>query len=88
MSGSNSIRFTSSWSGFTSKSPLYAEICNDTGIYKSLMIAGNRSGGYERRVSMWDDVDVNGDLRVDSNIKVEGAIIPGVGECEVNGNYV
>jgi len=85
LSGTNPIRFTNKWSGFTEQSPNYAEICNDTSTYQSLMIAGNRSAGYERRVSIWDDLDVNGILNAKGKLQVVGAIIPGVGNCDVKG---
>ena len=43
--GSNPIRFTSGWSNFPGAATNQAEIANDTGTYKSLMIVGNKSGG-------------------------------------------
>jgi hypothetical protein len=81
MSASNPIRFTSSWSGFPDISSRNAEICNDIGTYKTLMIIGNSSGGQGRRVSIWDRLDVNGSMLVTTNLEVSGAIIPGVGTC-------
>lgn len=81
----NPIRFTDGWSSFTFQSPNYAEISNDTGYYQSLMIAGNRSGGNLRRVKVYDDLDVSGSLNVARNLKVNGAIVPGIGNCEVKG---
>lgn len=85
MSGTNPIRFTSSWSGFPDTAANQAEICNDTGTYKTLMIVGNKSGGQGRKVSIWDRLDVNGSLQVNGNIKVDGAIIPGAGNSESKG---
>lgn len=61
---SNPIRFTSQWSGFPNQVQNQAEISNDTGSYKTLMIVGNRSGGKGRRVSVWDRLEVNGTLAV------------------------
>lgn len=81
----NPLRFTDDWSSFTYKSANNSEISNDTATYKSLMIAGNRTGGNDRRVRVYDDLDVNGALAVKRNIQVKGAIIPGIGNCEVKG---
>jgi hypothetical protein len=87
LSGMNPLRFTDLWSEFTSGSPANAEISNDTNAYRALMIVGNRSGGNQRIVSVWDDLDVNGPLEVkgNGNLQVRGAIVPGVGNCEVKG---
>jgi hypothetical protein len=63
----NPIRFTSGWSGHADANK--AEIANDTGSYKALMLLGNTSGGGGiRRVRMWDEVAVHGKLTVDSDI--------------------
>jgi hypothetical protein len=64
LTGSNPIRFTSAWTSFPDAVLNQAEICNDTGGFKTLMIVGNRSGGVGRRVSVWDVLDVNGNLNV------------------------
>lgn len=85
LSQSNPIRFTGNWSSFTDKSPNFAEISNDNSSKKSLMIAGNRSGGNQRKVKVFDDLDVNGALSVKSNVKIKGALIPGIGNCDVKG---
>ena len=69
LTDSNPIRFTSGWSGFPDQATDQAEISNDTGTYKSLMIVGNKSGGSVRRVSIWDSLEVNGDLNVNSSLK-------------------
>lgn len=67
--GSNPIKLTSGWSGFPdSPNPVTgAEISNDTGSYKSLMIVGNRSSG-ARTVTIWDRLKVNGPLVVHGQI--------------------
>jgi hypothetical protein len=74
--GSNALRFTSSWSGFPDGSLSQAEICNDTGFFKTLMLVGNRSGrigqGLQRRVSVWDRLEVNGDLLVTASASKPG----------------
>jgi hypothetical protein len=69
----NPLRFTNAWSAFPDKATNQAEICNDTGDYKTLMIVGNRSAGLlgpglGRRVSVWDRLDVNGTLQVTGKI--------------------
>jgi predicted acyltransferase (DUF342 family) len=68
LTDSNPIRFTSSWSGFPDAVTNQAEISNDTGTYKTLMIIGNKSADVGRRVSIWDRLEVNGDLLVTGNI--------------------
>ncbi|QNU68875.1 tail fiber domain-containing protein [Ruminiclostridium herbifermentans] len=86
MSGSNPIRFTSKWSGFPDMGKNnYAEICNDTTNFKSLMIAGNRSAGGVRKISIWDTLEVKGSLKVNGNFKTLCAITPSVGKGENNG---
>lgn len=71
LSGQNPVRFTSRWSGFTSQSVNNAEISNDTTSYNSLMIAGNGKSG-SRRVSIWDNLDVNGFLQVNGGALIKG----------------
>jgi Chaperone of endosialidase len=51
---------SSGWTGFPDAVTNQAEISNDTGTYKTLMIVGNRSAGVGRRVSVWDRLEVNG----------------------------
>lgn len=84
LSGSNPLRFTSSWSGFPDQAANQAEISNDTSNYKSLMIVGNRSSG-TRKVSIWDKLDVNGNLLVNGDVQSICAIIPSVGKGDNNG---
>jgi|SRR5215216_1219700 hypothetical protein len=69
LTGSNPVRFTSAHTGFSNSVTNQAEISNDTGTFKSLMIVGNRSGGLAgpglgRRVSVYDTLEVNGTLRM------------------------
>ncbi len=85
LSGSNPIRFTSSWSGFPDLAPNQAEICNDTTNYKTLMIVGNKSGNQGRKVSIWDRLEVNGNLNVNGDFQTTCAIVPSVGNSENNG---
>jgi hypothetical protein len=71
-STSNPIQFSSTWSNFPDKNPKNSEISNDTDTYKKLMIVGNKSAGAERRVGIWDRLDVHGNLGVDGKIDVAG----------------
>lgn len=75
LTGSNPIRFTGGWSGFPDTATNQAEISNDTGTYKTLMIIGNRSAGLTapgggRRVSVWDVLEVNGNLRMNADLDI------------------
>jgi hypothetical protein len=69
LSATNPLQFNAQHSGFPNTATNRAEISNDTGTFKSLMILGNRSAGLSgpgigRRVSVWDILEVNGTLRV------------------------
>jgi hypothetical protein len=64
LTASNPIRFSSKWSGFPDDKTSGAEISNDVTDYKTLMIVGNKSAGGVRSVSIWDVLNVNGNLRV------------------------
>lgn len=64
----NNIRFTKGWTEFANENN--SEISNDTSLYKTLMIVGNKSSGGTRNVGMWDNVDVNGDLNVTNKLCV------------------
>ena len=72
LTGSNPIRFTSGWSGFPDPVNNQAEISNDTGTYKTLMIIGNKSGGLGRRVSVWDRLEVNGTFITTGDVTIAG----------------
>jgi hypothetical protein len=58
----NDIRLSKGWTAYPDHANDRSEISNDTGNYKSLMIVGNRSAGAERRVDVWDRLNVNGDF--------------------------
>lgn len=60
------LRFSQVWTGFPDGNAAASEISNDIDGTKALMIVGNRSAGAERRVAMWDRVDVNGTLVVNN----------------------
>jgi hypothetical protein len=64
LSASNPIRVSSGWTAFPDPVTNRAEISNDTGTFRTLMIVGNRSAGLGRRVSVWDRLEVNGSLHV------------------------
>ncbi len=64
LAASNPIRYSSQWSGFPDDKTNGAEISNDVSNYKTLMIVGNKSAGGVRSVSIWDVLNVNGNLRV------------------------
>jgi hypothetical protein len=61
------IRFSRNWTGYPDGRTDGAEIANDTNHHKTLMIVGNKSAGGSRRVSVWDRLEVNGDLNVSGN---------------------
>jgi hypothetical protein len=70
--GTNPFNLTDHWTSSPDGVTDVAEIANDTATYQTLMIAGNRSGGIagsgpngiDRRVSIWDRLEVNGTLQV------------------------
>jgi hypothetical protein len=74
--GSNPIRFTSAWNAFPDGTGVtnQAEISNDTGNYKTLMIVGNKSNDNStRRVSVWDRLEVNGDVYITGTLRFPAA---------------
>jgi hypothetical protein len=92
LTGSNPIRFTSGWSDFPAGAVNQAEISNDASGYKTLMIVGNRSSDAGvRRVSVWDRLEVNGNMLTTGNVQfngslsVGGAITPSVGNAADKG---
>lgn len=67
----NNIKFSSKWLGYPDNATNQSEISNDTSNFKKLMIVGNRSQGDGiRRVGIWDQLDVNGTLQVNGNLKI------------------
>ena len=76
ITGSNPMKFSSRWSGFPDNKNNGSEIANDVNDYKQLMIVGNKSAGAERRVGVWDRLDVHGHLQVDGNTEIAGRLLP------------
>jgi len=59
------IKFTKGWTAYPDNKTDGAEISNDTGVFKTLMLVGNKSDGTNtRNVSVWDKLTVNGQLCV------------------------
>jgi len=72
------IRLSNKWTGYPDKVKDQAEIANDTGTYKALMIAGNKSAGGVRSVKIYDDVRVHRNITSDTgNIKGKKICIGG-----------
>lgn len=65
--GDKPLFLTPVWSGTSTSWPGSAEIANDTQNFKALMLVGNTSAGAERRVGVWDRLDVYGQLAVVSS---------------------
>ena len=80
----SNILLSKGWSGFPDNRQDGAEIANDTGAFKTLMLVGNKSAGGLRQVGVWDALTVNGtlavkgagtidtDLNIGGNIKIKG----------------
>lgn len=68
------IKHSRNWTGYPDGRNDGAEIANDTSGFKQLMIVGNKSGGGERRVGIWDTLDVNGRLNVNGTLSVPSGI--------------
>ena len=67
------LRISGAWTGFADSSANKAEICNDTGTYKQLMVVGNGAGGAGRVVGIWDHLNVAGRARVVTGISINNA---------------
>jgi Chaperone of endosialidase len=92
LTDTNPIRFTSSWSGFPDSTTNQAEICNDTGTFQTLMIVGNRSagllGGFGRRVSIWDQLEVNGITKMQKLALGDKWLLSGLGDAHGNDEWL
>jgi hypothetical protein len=67
----NNIRFSQKLSGYSDNKTDKSEIANDTSDYQQLMIVGNKSGG-TRKVGIWDELEVNGNLSAKKNLNTTG----------------
>lgn len=70
------IKFTNAWSAYPDNKQDGAEISNDVGKYKTLMIVGNKAkseGKGVRTVGIWDELDVNGQLNVTGGLSGIGS---------------
>jgi Chaperone of endosialidase len=88
LTGSNPLRFTAAWTGFPDAVTNQAEISNDTGTYKTLMIVGNRSAGLGRRVSIWDRLEVNGTTQTQRLQLGAKWLLSGVGDAHGNDDWL
>ena len=62
------IRVSKGWNGYPDSGTDRAEISNDTGTFKKLMIVGNKSAGTGKRVvGVWDRLDVHGELCINDS---------------------
>jgi hypothetical protein len=84
----NDIMLSKGWSGYPDSKPDHSEISNDIGDFKSLMLVGNRSSDPKgaRKVSMWDNVDVHGNLHVEKNMNVQQKLFFGDPTMSTIGN--
>jgi hypothetical protein len=73
-SATNNIKLSGNWSGFPDGATNRSEIANDTGDFKKLMIVGNKSAGGNRKVGVWDHLEVNGDLFTRDNMSVNKTV--------------
>lgn len=69
----NKLKISNKWSGWPDTNPDKAEIANDVNDFKQLMIVGNKSSG-ERKVGVWDKLEIHGDQETTGTIKGNEAI--------------
>ncbi len=66
------LKLSNAWSGWPEvHSGKGAEICNDLGQYKALMLAGNNVSG-RRQVHVYDDLKVNGHSTFEGSAHIKG----------------
>ncbi len=63
-----------------------AAIYNDAGSYKTLMLVGNNSAGGVRQVSVWDQLNVNGNAVVNGGLTVTGNTTTGGSMYDATGD--
>ncbi len=85
--GANPVLFSSAWTGFPDTATNHAEISNDIGTYKTLMIVGNKSAGIGRRVSIWDRLEVNGFLQSTGGAILNGVAVGAPAGAGINSPY-
>ena len=68
------------WKGKPDNDANTSEICNNTTNEQALMIVGNKSAGGTRKIKMWDDVNVNGNLTSNTSVT---AFNSGVGSVSI-----
>lgn len=66
------VIFNRRYSGWPNNRADAAEISNDTGTYRKLMIVGNKAAGENRKVGIWDELTVHGKLRVTGGTDITG----------------
>lgn len=69
----NPLLISSGWNGYTDRGNQFAEISNDNGTYKCLMVVGNSSSG-TRKVGVWDRLEVNGSQHITGVLSLAGTI--------------
>ncbi len=78
--GESGIKLSKAYTGYPDKTPEGAEISNDNANFKKLMIVGNKADNSGiRKVGVWDELQVHGNLRSD-NLQVNGKLCIG-GRC-------
>lgn len=85
----NKLRISKNWTGYgdANKAIDQSEIANDTNVFKKLMIVGNSSaGGKRRRVGIWDDLDVDGNLHTKNKIIVDKELC--IGDVCINKEHL
>ena len=82
------LKHSRNWTGYPDNATDKSEIANDTGHYKKLMIIGNKSAGAERRVGIWDRLDVHGKL-VTNTLELGNKFrLSGVGDAHANDDWL
>jgi hypothetical protein len=69
----NNTKLSANWSAWPDGGAVdRSEISNDTSAFQQLMIVGNKSGGAERRVGVWDTLNVNGTFNANGTSFLNG----------------
>jgi hypothetical protein len=71
----NNVKISKNWTGYPDGTTDKSEIANDIGGFKKLMIVGNKSGdGNTRKVGIWDQLDVHGNLCINNTCLTESEL--------------